>query len=127
MLQGVEDRGLGDFGEHHPLDGDFRLQQVGEVPANAFAFAVFVCRQNEFVGPLERSFQFRDRFLFLGGHQVERGEVLFDIHAEGRPAHRFHLGGDISGLLRQVANVPHAGQDLVIAAEEAANLLGLGG
>ena len=44
LLQGLLDRRFGDLMEHHALDWNLGLQQLGEVPGNRLPFAVFVGR-----------------------------------------------------------------------------------
>ena len=50
------DRFLGDFVKNEPMDGDFWLQNLVQVPTNRFSFAVFVRREIEAVGVFESRF-----------------------------------------------------------------------
>ena len=127
VADGLLDRLAGDFGEDHALDRDLGLQDLGEVPANAFAFAVFVGREDEFVGLLEGRFEFADQLLFLGGDDIQGVEPGIDVDPEAGPGEFLDFGGNLGGTFGEVADVPHAGQHLVVAAEIAVDLLRLRG
>ena len=57
---------LGDFVEHHPLDGNARLQRLQQVPRDGFTLAVTVGGQVELVDVLQEAFEFGDRALLSG-------------------------------------------------------------
>ena len=52
VLQRLMDRLAGDFVKHRPVDRDFRVQQLAEVPTDGLPLAVFVRRQVQFAGLL---------------------------------------------------------------------------
>jgi len=60
----------GDFVKYHALDRHFGLEQLDQVPGDALTFAVFVRRQDELVGRLERRGERLDDLLFVFGHHV---------------------------------------------------------
>ena len=50
------------------------------MPTNAFSLSIFVGRQNQTGGPLERVLKFFDYFLFALGNNVERIKVIVYIN-----------------------------------------------
>ena len=122
-----QNRFFGNFGEDHPLDGNFRLKQLSQMPADAFPFAVFVGCENEFVGLFQRGLEFADElFLFLGD-DVERLEAAGYVHPEVGPALLFDFGRNLAGAGRQVTHMAHTGHHDEVATQIAADLFGLGG
>ena len=106
----------------HALFGDFvkgdavggvgvQPQDVGQMPADGFAFAVRVGRQQNAVGVLGLTFEFLDE-LFLA----------FDADVLGRIA-VLHINAQLGS--RQVPDMAHAGGDLVVIAQIFANGLRL--
>ncbi len=95
------------------------------MPANSLPFAVFVGRQIEVFGVFHQALELADLGRFLGGDDIERGEVAVNVHAQPRPAFFAIFVGNVGGLFRQITNVPDAGLDREIAAEELADRAGL--
>ena len=86
-------------------------QDVGQMPADGFAFAVRVGRQQNAVGVLGLAFEFLDE-LFLA----------FDADVLGRIA-VLHINAQLGS--RQVPDMAHAGGDLIVIAQIFANGLRL--
>ena len=82
------------------------------MPGNGFAFAVRVSCQKDFFRPDVFFLQVVDEFALIPHIGIGRHETFFDIDAEL--------------VARQVAQVPAAGHDLIAAAEEPFDRLGLG-
>ena len=97
------------------------------MPADALAFAVFVGRQNQFVGVLEGGLELADDlFLFLGDH-VQRVEIGRDVDPQRGPGLLLDFGRNVGGAGGQIADVPHAGQHFVVASQKTVDFSGLGG
>ena len=62
--------------------GTFGLEHLQQVPADRLALAVFVGREQQLVGALERVLELCDRLLLVVGDDVERLEVLVDRDAD---------------------------------------------
>ena len=104
----LQHRALGDFGEHHPLDGDAvqqaaPLQHVQDVPRDRLALAVRVGREVE---PPRAAQGLAD-----GAEGALGALVDLPIHGEGG------VGADGAVLRRQVAHVPVGGHDRVVRSE----------
>ena len=113
----LEHRALGDLVEHHPPDADpvdrvALLERGEQVPGDRLAFAVGIGRQVEVVGRLERPGDLGDPLLPVGEQLVDDPEVLVRPHR--------------AVLLRQIAHVAVAGQDVVAGAQILVDVLGLG-
>ena len=119
MLGGVADRRLGDLVEHHPLDGDARLQRLEEMPGDGLALPVAVGGQIELVDVLEQALELRDGALLIGADDVERFEVRIDVDPEPGPRLRFVLRGHVGCGPRQVTDVAAGGLDDVVGAQVA--------
>ena len=87
------DRGPRDLVEHHPPHRDLRLEHLAQVPGDRLALAVFVRREQELVRVLELRLQVGDDLLLARVDDVERLEVLVDVHAEARPASPLSFAG----------------------------------
>ena len=116
VLDRVEDRVLGDLGEHHAADRHLGFEQLCQVPANALTLAVFVGRQDQLVRRLQGRLQFLDQFLLVTRNHVQRFEFRIDVDPQIRPRLFFQRSGNLGRLGRQVANVTHAGHHFVAAA-----------
>ena len=64
------------------------------MPANTFAFAVFVGRQNKLANFLQRIFEFGDQFFSVRTDHIERIEVIFDVDAQSGPGLLFEFCRD---------------------------------
>src|SRR5262249_32185385 len=83
LLDGLEDRLLGDLVEHQTADFLFRRAELlGEVPADGFAFAVGVGRDVDLVGRLRRVFQLLDDLDAVGNDDVLRLAPGVDVHTQ---------------------------------------------
>ena len=110
--------------------GTVGLQHLEHVPADRFALAVLVGREDELVGALQRALQLGDDLLLRRVHDVDDVEVVVGVDA-GEAA----VGLDLVGRLglqfllvaRQVADVPDARHHRVrVRAEVARDGLRLG-
>jgi hypothetical protein len=113
------DRVLRDLVEDHPANRDLRLQDLEQVPGDCLAFAVFVRREQQLVGALQRPLQLRDLALLVGIDHVERLEAVLDVHPEARPRLLLQLLRDLRRTVGKVADVADARLDDVIATEVA--------
>ena len=52
IFEGLGDGFLGDFVEDHPFDRHLGIQQLGQMPADALPFAVFVSGQQQLIRAL---------------------------------------------------------------------------
>ena len=89
----------------HSLDGNLGLQHFAQMPGDSFSLAIFVGGQVERVGVGEKVFELRDLRLFLGRHDVQGREVVFDVDAGPRPRFFLECLGDLVRRRRQVADV----------------------
>ena len=119
------DRRLRDLVEHHPPDRHLRLEDLDEMPGDRLPFAVFVCREQELVGVLELRLQVADDRFLLRVDDVERLELVVDVHAEARPRLLLLVCGNLGGVVREVADVADRRLDHVVLAEVAGDRLGL--
>ena len=117
MVEGVPDRVLGDFVEHHAFDVDAAqqvlfVQDFLDMPRNRLALAVGVGRQIQFIGALHRIGDGLDVFFRPG--------VDFPVHFE------IGIGPDRAVFRRQVADMAVAGQNRISGAQVLINCLCLG-
>lgn len=121
---GSPDRFLGDLVEDHPVDRDLGLENFLEMPRDGFALAVLIGGEEEFVGVGQQLFELSDLGLLVGVDDVDRLEVVFDVHTEAA-----HLAGvllgHLGGAVREVADVPDARLDDIAGAEVALDRLRL--
>lgn len=122
---GGPDRVLGDLVEDHPVDRDLGLQDFLEVPRDGLALAVLIGGEVELVGFGQQLLELSDLGPLIGVDDVDRLEVVLDVHAE--PAHLAGvLLGHLGGAVREVADVPDARLDDIARAEVALDRLRLG-
>ena len=113
VLDGLKDGFLGNFVEHDAafvVRVDF--QQMGQVPGNGLPFAVRVSCQIDLFRSDVFILQVFNEFALIPHVGIRRHEAFFDIDAEL--------------VARQIPQVAAAGHDLVAAAQEAFDSLGLG-
>ena len=113
VLDGFEDRPLGDFVEDDALglvDGE--PQHFGQVPCDGFSFAVFIGRQPYGLA-LGQLGQFVHHFLLVARDFIDGPELVVDIDAQV--------------FFRQVADVSETRLDDIVLAEELLDGFGLGG
>ncbi len=117
-----------DFGKDHPPDRDFGLEQLAQVPADALPLAVFVGRQDQLGGVLERLLELGDDFPLVLGNHVEGFKVVFDVDAKRGPRLLLLLDllRDFRGIGGEIADVPHAGHHGIVPSQIPADLAGLG-
>ena len=108
------------------LTGTRRRQRLEQMPADRFTFAVFVGGEIDLAGVLHQRLEFANLRLLLLGHDVERLEVVFDVHPVPRPLQRLVGLRDLFGASRQVTNVPHGRLHEIVVAKEARDGAGLG-
>ena len=113
LLDGLGDDALGDLVEGHaPGFAVGQAQQLLNVPGDGFAFSIRVSCQIDGSGSFCSLFQFLDEIRFFFHRDVFRLEIVIQIHA-----HR---------ALGQIAQMPHAGLDLIIRAKIFSDCLCLG-
>ena len=113
LLDGLQDRPLGDFVEDDALglvDGE--TQHFGQVPCDGFSFAVFIGRQPYGLA-LGQLGQFVHHFLLVARDFIDGPELVVDIDAQV--------------FFRQVADVSETRLDDIVLAEELLDGFGLGG
>ena len=104
---------LGDLIEGHAVGGvGVKAEDVGQMPADGFAFAVRVGRKDHAVGVFGLALQLLDELFLALDADVLRRIVMLDIDAQ--------LGGG------QVADMAHAGRNLIVIAQIFADGLRLG-
>ena len=104
---------LGDLVEGHAVGlVGVEAQNVGQMPADGFAFTVRVGRQQHTVGVLGLALQLFDELFLAFDADVLRRIVMLDVDAQ--------LGGG------QIADVAHAGRNFVVFAQIFADGLRLG-
>src|SRR5690349_4485594 len=96
------------------------------MPGDGLALTVAVRREVELVDLLEQVFQLGDGALLFWADDVERFEVVVDVHAESRPRLGLVLGWHVGGVSRQVANVSPRRLDDVVGAQVASYFACLG-
>nr|CRL79195.1 hypothetical protein CPGR_05191 [Mycolicibacterium malmesburyense] len=126
VLGGGPDGRFGDLVEHHPLDRYARFERLEQMPGDGLALAVAVRGQVQLVDVLEQVLQLRDRALLLRADDVERLEVVVDVHPEAGPRLGFVLGRHVGGIAGQVADVPSRRLDDVVRAQVASDFARLG-
>ena len=89
------------------------------MPGDRLAFAILVRREQELVRVAQPLLQIRDGLLLLGVDNVERLEVVVDVHAEPRPLLLLVFGGHVGRALGQVTDVADARLHVEVGAEEA--------
>ena len=107
VLQCPTDRLRRDLVEHHATHRDLGLEHLHQVPGDGLALAVLVSGQQEFVSVGQFVLEFLDPGALVRVHHIDRCEVVGDVHPEPRPRLGLVLGGDVGGLVRQIADVPH--------------------
>ena len=113
------DRVLRDLVEDHAANRHGRLQHLEQMPGDRFALAVFVCCEQELVRVLQELLQLADPFLLVRVDDVERPELVLDVHAEPRPLLLLVFLRDVGGALGQVTDVADARLDDEIVSEVA--------
>src|SRR5262249_17670861 len=126
VRDGLGDRLRRDLVEDHAPGRDLRLQLLEKVPGDRLALAVFIGGEQELVGVLEQVLELGDLLPLVGVDDVERFEVVVDVHAEAGPRAAALSGRYLRGLVRHVADVADAGLDHVFPAKEASDRARLG-
>jgi hypothetical protein len=80
--------------EHHPVNGNLRLENLSQVPRNRFPFAVFVRREIEVFSILEGRLKKIYMFLFVGWNNVQGLKVLLDVYPKASPGLGFEFRRD---------------------------------
>ena len=96
------------------------------MPGDGLTLAVAVGGQVELVDIFEKALQFGDDALLVRADDVERFEVVVDVHAGAGPLLALVLGRDVRGTLGQVADMATGGFDDVVRAQVAGNFARLG-
>jgi hypothetical protein len=95
LRRSSENGRLGDFVKHHPAHRYRRLERLHQVPGDRLALAVFIRRQVQLVGALERVAQLCDGSALVRGDDVQRLEGMIDIHTQPCPGFALVLGRHI--------------------------------
>ena len=127
LAQGALDRLFGDLVEHHPLDRNLGVQQLQQVPADRFPFAVFIRREQQLIGRFERVLELFDDLLFVFGNHIERFKVFLGVDAGLGPLLSLVARGDLAGVVGEVAHMAHRCLHTEGARQEAADGAGLRG
>ena len=127
LIQGLADGLLGDLVKHHALHRHLRRQQLEEVPTDAFAFPVFVRRQEQLISTLEGVLEFANRLLLVLRDHVQRLEIRVGVHTEVGPFLPLGRCRNLAGVVGKVADMPHGGFDFESLGKEATDGLGLRG
>src|SRR5690606_16608979 len=126
-LAPLEARGLGDLVAPPSLDLPLRLQLLEQVPRNRLSLAVFIGREVEHRCVFDHRAELLEVLLLLGGHHVERLEVVLDVDAELGPFLALHAGRHFASRARQVADVTYAGFNAIVRTQVLADGARLGG
>jgi hypothetical protein len=86
--------------------GHLGLERLEQVPGDGLALAVLIGGEEELVRALEQVLELGDLRLLVGADDVQRLEVVVDVDAEPRPRLALVLRRHVSGVARQVADVP---------------------
>ena len=125
VLESPADGLFGDLVKHHALHGHLGAKQLQQVPADALPFPVFVRGQQQLVGALEGVLELlHDLFLVLR-HHVKGLEGIGGVDAEVGPLLALVGRRNLTGVVGQVAHVPHGGFHLEVLGKEAADGAGL--
>ena len=127
LAQGALDRLFGDLVEHHALHRHLGVQQLQQVPADRFPFAVFIGCEQQLIGDFEGVLElFDDLFLVFGNH-IERFEIFFSVDAGLGPFLSLVARRDLTGVVGEVAHMAHRRLHAEGAWQEAADGAGLRG
>ena len=121
VLDGLEDGFLGDLVEDHPLHRHLGFELVEQVPGDCLSLAVTIGGEVELVGLLEQPLELSNRRLLLRGHDVDRCELVIDVHTGARPRLPLVLRRDLGRARREVTDVPLAGPHDVLGSQISAN------
>ena len=78
----LKDRLFGDLMEHHPACGHLGLENLNQVPADAFSLAVLISCQYQLVSSLELALNLGDHLLLGLIYDIFRLVSVFDIYAK---------------------------------------------
>ena len=78
LIQSFADGFFGDLVKHHPLHRNLGGQQLQQVPADAFPFAIFVRGQQQLIRTFKASLSSRTTF-FLSFGTTYRGSKLASV------------------------------------------------
>ncbi len=95
------------------------------MPGDGLALTVGVGGEVQLVGILEQALELGDLRLLLRADDVQRLEVVVDVHTEARPRLTLVLRGHVRSASREVANVADRRLHHVILPEVGRDLLGL--
>ena len=121
VLDGLEDGFLGDLVEDHPLHRHLGFELVEQVPGDCLSLTVTIGGEVELVGLLEQPLELSNRRLLLRGHDVDRCELVIDVHTGARPRLPLVLRRDLGRARREVTDVPLAGPHDVLGSQISAN------
>ena len=125
VLESPADGLFGDLVKHHALHRHLGAEQLQQVPADRFPLPVFVSCQQQLVGALEGILELLDHLFLVLRHHVEGLEVGGGVDAEIGPLLTLVSRRNLTGVIGQVADVPHRGFHLEVLGKEAADGAGL--
>ena len=107
------------------MDRNFRLQNLLQVPADGFPFAIFIGREIKVLGFLQQFLQFRDVGLLILRHHINGREAIVHIDAQLGPFLIFQIRGHLFFALWQVTDMANTGLHRITLAQEFADRAGL--
>ena len=114
----LADGGAGDLVEGDPPYGHPRFEHLHQVPADRFALAVLIGREEDLVRALEQPVQLAHISAALLGDDVDGSEPIRRVHGQPAPGLVPHGGRDLAGGPGQVTDVAVGGRDPVLRPEE---------
>ena len=116
MSEGFEDRFLGDFVKNQTTDGDFRLENFLQMPADCLPFTVFVRRQKEFARVLQQVLHQLGVQVDEHGHRDAFSRHGVDHELDGVLVVEQHQGVFVegAGLFPELKEFPGVEQALVV-------------
>ena len=125
LIQSFADGFLGDLVKHHPLHRNLGGQQLQQVPADAFPFAIFVRGQQQLIRTLQGIFELPHHLFLVLRHHVQGLEVGFSVDAEVGPFLTLRGCWDLAGVVGEIPHMAHGRLDLEPLRKEAADGAGL--
>ena len=127
LVKSPANRLLGDLVKHHAFHRNLRCKQLQQMPADAFTLSVFISRQQKLVSTFESVLQLLDRFFLVLRHHVKGLEIRLGVHAEIGPLLALLRCWNLTGVVREIAHMPHGGFHPEVLGKESTDGAGLGG
>ena len=113
--------------KHHPPHGHLRIQELLQMPTDAFPFPVFIRGQQELVSALESVLEFLHHLFLILRHHIQGFEVVGRVDAEIGPLFRLVGGWNFAGVVGEIAHVAHGGLHPEVLGQKSPDGAGLGG